>query len=69
MALAGENTCHINMREFQRIVCPEAYKADTRSKNVREGIQDVDGWIKPFRPSFIGTPGQIQPLDLLLKDS
>ena len=68
MALAGENTCHIDMREFKGIVCPEAYKADTRPKNVREGIQDVDGWIKPFRPSFIGTLGQIQPLDLLLKD-
>ena len=71
MALAGENTCHINMRMriSERSVCSEAYQANTCSKNVREGIQYVDDWIKPFRQSFIGsTPGQIHPLELQLKD-
>ena len=51
------------------MLCPEAHQANTRSKSVGEGIQDVDGWIKPFRPSLIGTLRLIQPLDLLLKDS
>ena len=57
MTLAGENTCHVNMREQDSKKCmSEAYQADTRSNHVREGIQDVDRWIKPLRPSFIGIP-------------
>ena len=49
--------------------CPDTYQANTGSKNVREGIENVDGWIQPFRPSLIGTPGLIKPLELFLKDS
>ena len=51
-----------------RSACPEAYQTNTRSKNVRESGQNVDRGIKPFRPSFIGTPGLIWALDLLLKN-
>ena len=32
-------------------------------------MQNVHGWIKPFGPSFITTPGLIESLDLLLKDN
>jgi hypothetical protein len=59
MTLEGENTCHVNMREDLRQSVPETYQANTCSDNVGEGIQDVDGRIKPFRPSFIGIPGPI----------
>jgi hypothetical protein len=40
-------------------LCPEAYHASTRFKNGRESLQNVHGRIKPFRPSFIATPGMI----------
>ena len=51
-----------------RSACFEAYQTNTRSKNVRESRQNVDRRIKPFRPSFIGTPDLIWALDLLLKN-
>ena len=69
MTLAGENTWDIYKRVNLRGGCPEAYQANTRSKNVREGGQNVDRGIKPFRPSFVGTPGLIEALYLLLKKS
>jgi hypothetical protein len=50
-------------------ICPETYHASTRFKNRRESLQNVHGWIKPFKPPFIASPGLIQSLDLLLKDS
>jgi hypothetical protein len=60
MTLAGENTCHVNMRkQISERACRQTYQANARSKNVRESIHDVDGRIKPFCPSFVGTPGLI----------
>jgi hypothetical protein len=48
--------------------CPWTYQANTRSKCTRKRQEDTYRWIKPFCPSFIGIPGLIQPLELLLKD-
>ena len=59
MTLAGENTCHVNMRERISDKCTRTYQANTCSNNVREGIYDVDGRIKPFCALFIGIPGLI----------
>jgi hypothetical protein len=70
ITLAGENSCHMHIRKRAGTrACPEAYQANTGSKNAREGIKDVHGRIQPFRPTFIGTPGLLQPMDLLVKDS
>ena len=66
---AGGKACYIKMSVWNSNKCPEAYQASTGLKNGRESLQDIDGWIKPFGPSFIATPGLIESLDLLLKDN
>ena len=48
--------------------CPWAYQANS-SNCLGERKKDVYGWVKPFCPSIVVTPGLILPLDLLLKDS
>ena len=45
-----------------------AYQANTLSKRVTEGIEDVYSRIKPLGPSIIAISGLIYPLYLLLKD-
>ena len=47
---------------------PVAYQANTLSKCLREGIEDIDGRIKPPGPSIIDASGLILPLYLLVKD-
>jgi hypothetical protein len=45
-----------------------SYQANS-SNCLGKGKKHVYGRIEPFRPSFVGIPGLIQPLDLLLKNS
>jgi hypothetical protein len=66
--VAGENACPINMSRSRISACRWTYQANCASC-LGESKKDVNGWIKPFRPSIVTTPGLIQPLDLLLKDS
>jgi hypothetical protein len=48
MAFAGENTCHIYMRvQISSSSRLEAYQANTLSKGLREGIEDVHSRTKP----------------------
>ena len=44
----------------------DAYQANTFSKGVTKGIEDVYSWIKPLGPSIIAM--SLISLDLLLKD-
>ena len=69
ITFAGGKACYKNMSVELEQICPETYEASTRFKNGRESLQNVHGWIKPFGPSLIATPGLIYSLDLLLKDS
>jgi len=48
--------------------CAEAHQASTLSESRREGIEDIDGWVEPFRQLVIAALGLIQLMDLLLKD-
>jgi len=50
-------------------LCPEAHQANTLSESRREGIEDIDSWVEPFRQLVIAAPGLIQLTDLLLNDS
>jgi hypothetical protein len=47
-----------------------SYQANARSNGLRRNVrEDVDGGVEPVCPSIVATPGLIQALDLLLKDS
>jgi hypothetical protein len=56
---AGGNACEINMSVELEQIYTGAYQASTGFKSGRESLQNVHGWIEPFGPSFISTPGLI----------
>jgi hypothetical protein len=43
----------------------EAYQADTLSKSFGKGVQDSDGWVKPFCESIVVS---LESLDLLINE-
>ena len=49
--------------------CPKAHQANSLSESRREGIEDIDSRVEPFRQLVIAAPGPIQLMDLLLKES
>ncbi|SRR5258708_32133841 len=51
-----------------KIFFADALQESNRNRT-RAALQNLHGWIEPFGPSFITTPGLVQLLDLLLKDS
>ena len=64
---AGGNTCQINMRlggRSRTSSCSEAYRTDTFSECLREGMKDVHSWVEPLH---VVTLRLIEVLDLLLK--
>ena len=62
--VVGENACRINMKVQITDKCM-SYQANC-SNSLGKGKKNVYGRIEPLGPSFIGTPGLAQPLDLLL---
>ena len=59
IVFAGENTCQIYEGRSRISSGPGAYQANTLSKGVREGTNDIDGWIEPLGPSIIAIYGLI----------
>jgi hypothetical protein len=69
ITFAGENTWKISMRyTSQSSSHPETYQTNALAKCLSERIQDIDGWVKPFRQLLIAASRSIEVLDLLLKD-
>ena len=65
ITFAGENTCRTNMRGYiSDKFCSEAYRADTFSECLREGMKDVHSWVEPLRVVGLRL---IELLDKLLK--
>jgi hypothetical protein len=44
---------------------PEAYQANTLSKSFGKGVQDSNGWVKPFCESIVIS---LESLDLLMNE-
>jgi len=44
---------------------PEAYQANTISNSFRKGVQDSDGWVKPFCELIVVS---LEPLDLVMNE-
>ena len=69
ITFAGGNTCQIN--KYERVdlgqsSCSEAYRADTFSECLWEGMNNVHRWVQPLH---IAALRLIELLDLLLKRS
>ena len=68
IGFACGNACHIYEGRPWTSSCPGAYQANTPTKGVREGTNDLDGWIEPLGPSLIAIYGLLQSMELLVKD-
>jgi hypothetical protein len=48
--------------------CAGAYQVKTQSNCFRKSIDDIHSWVEPFCQPFVGSLGQVESMDLLMKD-